>query len=83
LCPAAVVKQKISHQVPSLITHLITCFNHISLSDISIMYTMYKMLEEIFHSQGGEVLSLLPREAVGAPFLEVSRAMDEVLGSLM
>ena len=40
------------------------------------------MLEEIFHSKGGEELAELPREAVNASSLEAFKArLDEALGS--
>ena len=40
-----------------------------------------QLKEEILHSEGSEVLALLPR-AVGAPSLEVHSAMDGTMGSL-
>ena len=44
---------------------------------IYIRYT-----EEIIYSEGGEAVAQLPREAVGAPSLEVLKArLDGALGS--
>ena len=39
--------------------------------------------KKFFYSEGGEVLALLPREAVGAPSLEAFKArLDVILGRL-
>ena len=42
------------------------------------------MFKKTLYSEGGEVLALLLREAVGAPSLEVFKAeLDGALGSLV
>ena len=41
-------------------------------------------LEEVFHTEGGDALNRLPKEAVDAPSLEAFKArLDVALGSLV
>ena len=45
---------------------------------------MVRYQEEVFHSEGGDALNRLPKEAVDAPSLEAFKArLDVALGSLV
>ena len=44
----------------------------------------FKFKEEVFHTQGGDALNRLPKEAVDAPSLQAFKArLDVALGSLV